>query len=75
MWCRTKAKSTTCWQAWGFEPDDAQRRLWYLMQRFPGAARQLRDLQGTKPQDQAAVERAMRHLNTVAKALQLQDMF
>lgn len=45
-----------------------------LMEGFLGAASQLCDLQIKQPQDKAAVARAMRHLNTAAKALQFQDM-
>ena len=45
-----------------------------LMEGFLGATSQLRDLQIKQPQNQAAVARAMRHLNTAAKALQFQDM-
>ncbi len=45
-----------------------------LMEGFLGATRQLRSLQIVKPEDHAAVERAVRHLDGAAKALQVQDM-
>jgi hypothetical protein len=45
-----------------------------LMHGFLGATRQLRSLQVVKPENSAAIERAVRHLDGAAKALQFQDM-
>lgn len=45
-----------------------------LMDGFLGATRQLRSLQVIKPENSAAIERAVKHLGAAAKALQFQDM-
>ncbi len=45
-----------------------------LMEGFLGATRQLRSLQVIKPENHAAIERAVRHLDGAAKALQFQGM-
>ena len=45
-----------------------------LMTGFLGATHQLRSLQVVKPANRAAIERAVGHLATTAKALQFQDM-
>jgi hypothetical protein len=45
-----------------------------LMEGFLGATRQLQALQVVKPENSAAIERAIQHLGKAAKALQFQDM-
>jgi hypothetical protein len=45
-----------------------------LTQGFIGATVQLRSLQVVKPENSAAIERAVQHLGKAAKALQFQDM-
>jgi hypothetical protein len=51
--------------------DDACRTL---MEGFLGATRQLQGLRVVKPENGAAIERAVQHLGKAAKALQFQDM-
>jgi hypothetical protein len=51
--------------------DDACKTL---MEGFLGATRQLQGLQVVKPENGAAIERAVQHLGKAAKALQFQDM-
>lgn len=45
-----------------------------LMDGFLGVTHQLQSLQVVKPANSAAIERAVEHLATTAKALQFQDM-
>lgn len=45
-----------------------------LMEGFLGATRQLQGLQVVKPENSAAIERAIQHMGKAAKALQFQDM-
>ncbi len=45
-----------------------------LTEGFIGATLQLRSLQVVKPENSAAIERAVQHLGKAAKALQFQDM-
>ena len=45
-----------------------------LMEGFLGVTHQLQSLQVVKPANSAAIERAVKHLASTAKALQFQDM-
>jgi hypothetical protein len=45
-----------------------------LMEGFLGVTTQLQSLQVVKPENSAAIERAVKHLGKTAKALQFQDM-
>ena len=45
-----------------------------LMEGFLGVTAQLQSLQVVKPENSAAIERAVKHLGKTAKALQFQDM-
>jgi hypothetical protein len=45
-----------------------------LMEGFLGVTEQLQRLQVVKPENSAAIERAVKHLGKTAKALQFQDM-
>jgi hypothetical protein len=45
-----------------------------LMEGFLGVTQQLQSLQVVKPANSAAIERAVKHLSTTARALQFQDM-
>ena len=45
-----------------------------LMEAFLGVTHQLQSLQVVKPENSAAIERAIKHLGSTARALQFQDM-
>ena len=45
-----------------------------LMEAFLGVTHQLQSLQIVKPENSAAIERAIKHLGSTARALQFQDM-
>ena len=45
-----------------------------LMEGFLGVTHQLQSLQVVKPANSAAIERAIKHLGSTARALQFQDM-